>query len=121
MGFRFRKSISLGKGLRINIGKKGVSSITIGKRGKPHVTLGGNGVNVGASIPGTGVSFQHRFRGGRRKPAHADAPVEETTRMPAVASSAGEQTAILPPQVSSPEGNGHEPPSSGMPVVAMIL
>lgn len=32
MGFRIRKSISLGKGVRVNLGKKGVSSVSFGKR-----------------------------------------------------------------------------------------
>lgn len=40
MGFRIRKSISLGKGLRLNLGKSGVTSVTMGKRGAPHVTVG---------------------------------------------------------------------------------
>lgn len=31
MGFRIRKSISLGKGLRLNLGKSGVTSVTMGK------------------------------------------------------------------------------------------
>ncbi len=35
MGFRIRKSISLGKGLRLNLGKSGVTSVTMGKRGAP--------------------------------------------------------------------------------------
>ena len=43
MGFRIRKSISLGKGLRLNLGKSGVTSVTMGKRGAPHVTVGKGG------------------------------------------------------------------------------
>ena len=57
MGFRIRKSISLGKGVRVNLGKKGVSSVSFGKRGAPHVTVGKRGTYVGASIPGTGISY----------------------------------------------------------------
>ena len=52
MGFRIRKSISLGKGMRVNLGKNGISSVTFGKRGAPHVTVGKRGTYVGASIPG---------------------------------------------------------------------
>ncbi|MBW3095011.1 DUF4236 domain-containing protein [Bifidobacterium sp. 64T4] len=61
MGFRVRKSISLGKGVRINLGKDGVSSVSFGKRGAPHVTVGKRGTYVGASIPGTGISYSHKI------------------------------------------------------------
>ncbi|RSX57779.1 DUF4236 domain-containing protein [Bifidobacterium samirii] len=70
MGFRFRKTISLGKGVRLNVGSKGVSSITFGKRGAPHVTVGRNGTRVGASIPGTGISYSTKIAG-TAKPAGA--------------------------------------------------
>lgn len=60
MGFRICKSISLGKGVRVNLGKKGVSSVTFGKRGAPHVTVGKRGTYVGASIPGTGISYSQK-------------------------------------------------------------
>lgn len=33
MGFRFRKSIKLAPGVRLNITKKGISSVSVGKRG----------------------------------------------------------------------------------------
>ena len=39
MGFRFRKSVSLGKHARINIGKNGVNGVTFGSKGSPHVTV----------------------------------------------------------------------------------
>ena len=40
MGFRIRKSISFGKGFRVNLGKSGITSVTFGKRGAPHITTG---------------------------------------------------------------------------------
>lgn len=51
MGFRIRKSISLGKGLRLNLGKSGVTSVTMGKRGAPHVTVGKGGTRFGTPLP----------------------------------------------------------------------
>ena len=33
MGFRFRKSIKIAPGVRINLTKKGLSSVSVGKRG----------------------------------------------------------------------------------------
>ena len=57
MGFRIRKSIRLGKGLRLNLGKSGLTSVTIGKRGAPPVTMGKDGIRFGTPvIPGTGIS-----------------------------------------------------------------
>lgn len=62
MGLRIRKSISLGKGLRLNLGKSGVTSVTMGKRGAPHVTLGKGGARFGTPvIPGTGISYETRL------------------------------------------------------------
>lgn len=50
MGFRIRKGINLGKGLRLNLGKSGVTSVTMGKRGAPHVTVG-KGSRCGTLLP----------------------------------------------------------------------
>lgn len=50
MGFRIRKSIRLGKGLRLNLGKSGVTSVTMGKRGAPHVTVGKGGTRFGTPV-----------------------------------------------------------------------
>lgn len=62
MGFRIRKSISLGKGLRLNLGKSGVTSVTMGKRGAPHMTVGKGGTRFGTPIiPGTGISYETRL------------------------------------------------------------
>ena len=62
MGFRIRKSISLGNGLRLNLGKSGVTSVTMGKRGAPHVTVGKGGTRFGTPIiPGTGISYETRL------------------------------------------------------------
>lgn len=62
MGFRIRKSISLGKGLRLNLGKSGVTSVTMGKRGAPHVTVGKGGTRFGTPIiPGTDISYETRL------------------------------------------------------------
>lgn len=55
MGFRFRKSISLGKGLRLNLGKTG-GSFSLGGKGAT-VNLGKRGVRTTLGIPGTGISY----------------------------------------------------------------
>jgi len=53
MGFRFRKSISLGKGSRLNIGKKGLG-LSTGTKGA-RVGIGSKGAYTSFSIPGTGL------------------------------------------------------------------
>ncbi len=54
MGFRFRKSIGLGKGVRLNIGKKTVG-LSVGKRGLRLSTNSKGQSRVSAGIPGTGL------------------------------------------------------------------
>ena len=56
MGFRFRKSISLGSGVRINISKHGLSSVSIGRRGAT-LNIGSRGFRETIGLPGTGLSY----------------------------------------------------------------
>lgn len=56
MGFNFRKSINLGGGLKLNLGKKSVgisagvkgARVSVNSKGRKSATL---------SIPGTGLSY----------------------------------------------------------------
>ena len=61
MGFRFRKSIRLAPGLRLNFGKRGMS-ISAGVKGG-SVTFGSRGTYANVSIPGTGISYRARIGG----------------------------------------------------------
>lgn len=61
MGLRFQRRVSLGKGLRLNVGKSGMS-LSAGSRWA-GVNIGGRGVRTRASLPGTGISW---VSGGRR-------------------------------------------------------
>lgn len=70
MGIRFSKSIKLGKYLRLNISKSGISA-TVGKKGAT-VNIGGKGtyVNVSPSavgISGTGLSYRQKVTGGYKQ------------------------------------------------------
>ncbi|MCG9733396.1 DUF4236 domain-containing protein [Pseudoalteromonas shioyasakiensis] len=51
----FRKSIKVGKGVRVNIGKKGISSLSLGGKG---LTLNASekGIRATGGIPGSGIS-----------------------------------------------------------------
>jgi Protein of unknown function (DUF4236) len=69
MGFRFRKSINLGKFFRVNISKSGIGT----SAGVPgfRVGRGPRGTRTTASIPGTGVSYvkETRNSSAKAKPA----------------------------------------------------
>ena len=67
MGMRFRKSIKIGKYLRLNISKSGISA-SIGKQGAT-INVGGKGTYLNLSpslvgVKGTGVSYRQRLTGG---------------------------------------------------------
>lgn len=52
MAFGFRKSIRIAKGVRLNVGKRGMSLSVAG------VNISSRGVTAGLSIPGTGISYR---------------------------------------------------------------
>lgn len=60
MGFRFRRSIRVFPGVRVNFGKRG-ASISVGRRGA-NVTFGDKGVRTTVGIPGTGMSYTEHTR-----------------------------------------------------------
>lgn len=61
---RFRKSIKLAPGVRINLSKSGIST-TLGGRGA-SVNIGKRGTRTTVGIPGTGLSFSQHVGGGSR-------------------------------------------------------
>ena len=56
MGFNFRKSFKIAPGVRLNVGKKGISSVSLGGKGG-RVSVGKKGVRSTISAPGTGLSY----------------------------------------------------------------
>ena len=70
MAFRFRKSVKVAPGIRLNVSKSGLST-SIGTRGG-SVNLSSKGTRVTASVPGTGMSWTKQTRttgASPRKPA----------------------------------------------------
>ena len=59
MGFRFRKSIKLLPGIRLNLSKSGVSA-TIGKRGA-SINISERGTRGTVGLPGTGISYSEKL------------------------------------------------------------
>lgn len=125
MGFRIRKSIRLGKGLWLNLGKSGVTSVTMGKRGAPHVTVGKGGTRFGTPvIPGTGISYETRLdkpsKKTRRKnttmnrqQGPAPMPAGRATPMPQQAAMPTQQMPIIPPAGAMPPYAPATPPYGG--------
>lgn len=64
MGFRFRKSFRIAPGIRINISKKGLSSVSLGGRGATVNVGSDRGARLTVGIPGTGVSYSEQIGGG---------------------------------------------------------
>ena len=58
MGFNFRKSIKLGKHIRLNVGKNGVGVSVGGKVLRLNRSATGK-TSATVRIPGTGISYTH--------------------------------------------------------------
>ena len=64
MGWRFRKSVKILPGVRLNFGKKGLTSATIGsKYAKTNISK--RGTYNTYSLPGTGISYRTEISGGQ--------------------------------------------------------
>lgn len=55
MAWHFRKSFKLLPGIRLNLSKKGISSLSVGPRGA-KLNISDKGTRLTTSIPGTGIS-----------------------------------------------------------------
>lgn len=60
MGFRFRKSVKILPGVRLNFSKKGMGVRVGGKHG--GVSVGPSGTYVSTSIPGTGIYYSEKIK-----------------------------------------------------------
>ena len=60
MSLRFKKSIKILPGIKLNISKNGINSVTIGKPGA-SVNLSKKGKQATVGIPGTGLSYSKKF------------------------------------------------------------
>lgn len=66
MGLRFHKSISICKGLKLNVSKSGVG-VSVGTKGL-HYSINSQGKNTATvGLPGTGLSYSKSFTLGKKK------------------------------------------------------
>ena len=117
MGLRFRKSIKIAPGLRLNLSKTGVS-LTAGTRGF-HKTIHTSGrVTTSLGLPGSGLSYVDTKYIGRNKKQRASArkaadpaPAGNTTSARLAARSAEEAEALpAVPEMPDPAPEPELPP-----------
>ncbi len=63
MPFRFRRRVRLAKGVYVNLGKRGITSMSVGRRGTT-MNVNRKGTRETYGIPGTGMSYQTKRRAG---------------------------------------------------------
>jgi hypothetical protein len=78
MGWRFRRSVRLLPGVRLNISKRGFSSVSVGRRGLT-LNMGRRGVKETIGLPGTGISYTTPAQHLPHAEHHAPAPGVVTT------------------------------------------
>ena len=64
--FKFRKSKKILPGVKLNIGKKGPSSLSLGGRGST-VNVSNKGTKTTVGIPGTGLSYSTKSGGSAKR------------------------------------------------------
>lgn len=75
MALRFRRTMKIAPGVRLNLTKTGVSA-RVGPRGA-GVTMGTSGTTVSAGVPGTGLHMSEKVS---RKRSHKDQATTETVQ-----------------------------------------
>lgn len=90
MALRFRRTIKIAPGVRINVTKTGVSA-RVGPRGA-GVTVGTSGTTVSAGIPGAGLHVSEKVSSKRRRTKAA--PPERPVTLPDAAEPASNVLAV---------------------------
>jgi hypothetical protein len=79
MGLRFRKGVRLLPGVRLNITKHGINSLSIGGKGLTY-NIGKKGTRGTIGKPGTGLSYSHYSNyEGKEVPEQIDRETGEIT------------------------------------------
>lgn len=83
MGLRFRKSIKIGNGAKLNINKKSVG-LSVGGKGARYSVNSSGRRTKSVGIPGTGLSYVSTS-GGRKPSSHSSHGRKQEVRQKAVA------------------------------------
>lgn len=106
MGLRFRKSISLGKGIRLNVGKTGVS-VSAGIPGFRKTIHSSGRVTTTVGVPGSGLYYVDTDHIGKKKGQQSKSQ-GYTTQTPVYQS--------VPVQPNTPVGSTRTPTGSFSPI-----
>lgn len=80
MGLRFRKIVRLAPGVRLNVSKRGLSSLSIGGKGLTY-NIGRKGTRATGGLPGTGLSYsEYSTHEKREQQTHIDPETGEITQ-----------------------------------------
>lgn len=90
MGFRARKSISIAKGVRLNISKTGVG-ISVGTKGLRHSVHSSGRRTRSVGIPGTGIGWVSSSSGSKRTGRATQTPIPAKPVKPGLFAPAGEK------------------------------
>jgi len=92
VGFRYRRSIRVGKGVRLNISKKGIG-VSVGFKGA-RIGVGPRGVIRTYSIPGTSISYikQTSFKSKRNRSGSIRSSNSDTGNFSSNKASSGDKT-----------------------------
>ena len=77
MGLRFRKSIKLAPGVRVNLGKKS-ASVSVGGKGARYTVSSTGRRTSSVGIPGTGLSYVETHTAGKKQGSATDIPAART-------------------------------------------
>jgi len=80
MGFRYRKSVKIAPGVKLNIGKRG-TSVTVGNK-YARTTFGNKRTTFSSSIPGTGISYSKQISNRNKRPQRIAYETMNTTVQP---------------------------------------
>lgn len=81
MGFNFRKSLKIAPGVRLNITKKGLSSVSLGGKGA-RVNLGKKGMRTTVGVPGTGLSYSSFSPNQAKRETARNKPLQQVPSLP---------------------------------------
>ena len=100
MAIRFRKSIKLAPGIRMNLSGSGVSW-NLGPRGM-SIGIGKRGTYLNAGLPGTGLSMRHALHSGGRANASSQPRSPGVANVPLTVSVADDGTITFKDETGSP-------------------
>lgn len=94
MGLRFHKSVSLAKGIRVNLSKSG-PSLSLGPKGAT-LNISKRGVYASAGLPGTGLSYRTKLGGPKRSSKSSGASEARSVGSGSSRSVAAERSRLSP-------------------------